>query len=732
MTYEVLDDVFEDEGKSEQVRALEFRAKIESIIGGLEKDADDRIAKRYMVEQRWLADLAQFHGKYDDQTFKALDEAEKSTLFINQTRAKTNACEARLTDMLFPTDDRNWGIKPTPIPELTLSAKAAAQKVASAKQQSAQNPGDEVAKQRAQAATQSSDQLTSIIDEARKRAEAMTEEIEDHLRECKYSSQSRDAIHDACKLGTGIMKGPIVGDRPRKAWQQDPQTGERVMVQSADNRPVYWRVDPWTFYPDMDAQTIEDCEGNFELHRLNKKALRRLAQRPGFRDNADAFRRLLKDQPRSTTPYYISDLRSITGTYHDTGSDKYHVWEYHGPLSSEDMESIAQFMANDDLIDDAGLNDAEFDPLAEIEVTIWFCQGEILKFGLHHLDSGDSIYSVFCLEKDETSVFGFGVPYIMRDGQKALNAAWRTMMDNAGLSSGPQIIADPEVVEPANNVWGLQPRKLWLKKPGAPAGAKAFESFDVPMHQTELANIIELANRNIDQETAITQIAQGEQGSHVTQTAHGMSLLMNATNVVFRRIVKNYDDDMTTPNIRRMYDFLMQFSDKEHIKGDYEVDARGTSVLLVREMQSANLNAILAQYAGHPVLGRFLKQDGLPALRRLIQTMMIPADELIKSDDDLAAEAAAAADQPPEANPVIMELEAKMNLAEMERQTKLELAHVNRETEMMKLAAVHNIKLEDLRSRLAEGTANRASKERIMAAESAVTQRVGSGGGGYF
>src|SRR5690606_24884356 len=139
--------------------------------------------------------------------------------------------------------------------------------------------------------------------------------------------------------------------------------------------------------------------------------------------------------------------------------------------------------------------------------------------------------------------------------QSALSAAWRTMLDNAGLSSGPQIVIDENVIEPYNGVFGLEPRKLWKKKSGVHPQAKPFETFSINMHQPELANIIELAKRNIDEETSIPIIAMGEQGSHVTQTAHGMNILINAVNVVFRRIVKNWDDDMTVPNIRRIYDW---------------------------------------------------------------------------------------------------------------------------------------------------------------------------------
>lgn len=717
---------------SQQHKLEQLRERIASIIGRLQKEADDRVSKRDLIERRWLDDTRQFHGKYDDKVLKDLKDADKSTIYINQTRTKTNAMEARLSDMLFPTDDRNWGIQPTPVPELTVEAEESAIRASEAKRSAAQNPDNPALRAIADKSEAEANLIQERMDEARKRARAMEEEIADHLKQCRYAIQCRDVIHDACLLGTGIMKGPVIDGKTRRTWQQMPNGTEWALEDRPDTRPSYWRVDPWNFFPDMDARTMEDCDGVYERHLMNKKEVRALAKKDGF--DKDALRRLLKEEARLSTPTYIADLRSITGAYNDSTMDRYHVWEFHGTLEASDIRDIAAIMGDADMMQE--LDEQDVDPLTEMHVVIWFCQGELLKFGIHHLDSGDPIYSVFNLEKDEASIFGFGIPYLMRDSQKTLCAAWRVMLDNAGLSSGPQIVVDEEVIEPVDGKWHLTPRKIWKKKKGAPPGTKAFETHNIESNQVEMANIIELSRRFIDDETSIPVIAQGEQGSHVTQTAHGMSILMNSVNVVFRRIVKNWDDDMTTPNIRRIYDFLMQFSTKVYIKGDYEVDARGTSVLLVREMQAANLMAFLMQFSGHPLLAKFLKKEGLPALRRLVQTMMIPANELIKSDDEIADDEALAAEMPQQPNPEILKLEAQMNLAEMEREAKLELAYINRETEMMKLASTMNLKLEEIEAMLQRTRMEHEHKERGMAAEAAMTERAismnRSTAGGHF
>jgi hypothetical protein len=304
------------------------------------------------------------------------------------------------------------------------------------------------------------------------------------------------------------------------------------------------------------------------------------------------------------------------------------------------------------------------------------------------------------------------------------------MMDNAGLSSGPQIEVDPSVIEPVDGEWTLTARKVWKRRHDAPAAKRGIETHDIESHQSELANIIELANRFIDDETNITVLAQGEQGAHTTQTKGGMTLLMNAVNVVFRRMVKNFDDDMTTPNIRRMYDWNMQFSKKDHIKGDYQVDARGTSVLLVREVQSQNLMTLL-QFTSHPVLGLMLK--GLPMLRATVQSMMLAANDFVKTDDEFREDAKRIAEQESQSKG---EGDWRLQVAMIDAETRLAVAQYNRETELIKLAEQRNMTLDKLRAALDLEDKKIASKERIFAGEAAIEQRNAArgatgGSGGY-
>lgn len=754
-----------------------IRDKIKAIVGRMESEATKRVAKKSSIERRAIEDLEQYWGQYDRTTADALRKGNKSKLYINLTRPKTDAMSARLMDLLFPTDDKNWGIQPTPVPTLTEAAGKAATAARQIKEQARQaaeqaeqaqaDPNDPNGAQMLQQAAaleavaketqRKADDLAAVVEEAQGRADNMAAEIDDQLKESNYNAVMRDVIEDACKIGTGVCKGPIIGDRVRKGWKKAPADAQSPMGQdgqaqqpggyqlqmSEGNQPAMRYVDFWSFFPDMDAKNIEESEGVFERHLLNKKRLRQLAKLPGF-DN-EAIKKLLNGNAITSAPTYLADLRNLSGSQETSVNDLYHVWEYSGPLSVDDMRDLALGLGDFGAMDDM----QEADPLAELNAIVWFCQGEVLKFAVYPFDSGECMYSVFNLAKDESSIFGYGIPRIISDPQRSLNSGWRQMMDNAALSTGPQILVAKDLVEPEDGSYEMTPRKIWVTKAALPQDRKAFDTFDIPMHQNELANIIEMSKQFIDDMASMPAIAQGEQGSGVTKTAQGMALLMNSTNVVFRRIVKNFDDDVTTPNIRRFYDWNMQFSKKEEIKGDYEIDARGSSVLLVREMQAQNLMMIATNLSVNPVYGPMLKNRNV--LRQLFKAQGITASEVVLTDDEIDAalataaaqqQAMAQAAQPQQPEPDDGSAqEVEIEIANMNNDTKLKLAQMQERIEMMKrdtalitMAEKMNMNVDQIEAKLEAIRLDKDSKERIMAAEIAVERATpsGQGSGGYI
>lgn len=695
------------------------------LINKLDREAQDRVFKRRTVEIRWLQDLTQLAGEYEGKVKKDLDDAKKSAVFMNLTRNRTNGCEARLSDMLFPTDDDNWTIEASPVPEMAAQAQQAAEAAQASLDQANQavknqDPNHAAFADQANKHLDLRASLKARLDEAKKRASGMKDVMRKQLGDCNYAIAAREAIRDACEIGSGIIKGPVSAeDNVRRAWVQSEETGDGLptwqLSNSKDPRAAYYRVDYWNFFPDPEAVTVQGGQGAFERHLMTDTRLRRLARLPGF--DKEAIRRLLDGGARDTLPVYLSELRGITGENQAQLKPQFQVWEYRGPISGEDLSMLCECLMQNQGMADRGkaLSSVyqDVDPLTDIQVVLWFCQGELLSIGPHHLDSNDSIYSVYNLEKDTASPWGFGIPWLMRDTQSALNAAWRTMMDNAGLSARPQIIVDLSLVDPADETLNITSGKVWLLKNDAPKGAKPIEIMEIPDNQQSLSNIIELCKQFSQDETSVTEIAMGEQGAHMTKTQGGMTLLMNATNVVFRRFVKNFDDQMTVPNMERLYDWNMQFNARDDIKGDFKAVARGSSVLLVREVQAQNLMT-MANLVTNPILGVMLKAVNI--LRRLSQSMMIPADDIIKTDEELQEEADKMAAQPPKPD----EISARIQIALIEANSRLKVALIQRETQLALMANKMNMTVQQLKADLAMTGMELDSKEHLFMADAAI------------
>jgi hypothetical protein len=715
--------------------------KLQSFGSSLGGQRDEWIRSRgsYGVDKRWIEDEDQYNGK--DNIAKAASQMmtsveqgypvttqmakpHRSTVFIGMTRQKTNAAEARLADILLPTDDRNWGIQPTPDPELMGLSK---DNKAAMDQQ-----GQPVMDENGQPA-RVRDVVKAVLEIANKKAEAMQTEIEDQLVECNYNGELRKMIHDAAVLGTGVVKGPIVTNRTRKAWQPITDSmGQTVhqieIVQEIS--PASFRVDPRNVWPDPGCgENIHNGKGIYEREQVTAKQIRDLAKQPGFLK--DQLRKVLEEGPKQS-----ATLREMTDEdQRDMARLTYEMWTYWGEVDHDDLES-------------AGVSVGEKDELRSISACVVMINNTVVKAFLNPLEGGDIPYDFYVWEKVAGSMWGYGIPYLMRSQQKVLNAAWRQMMDNAGVSSGPQIVIKPGAIQPADKQWQLSARKIWYATDDIDDVRKAFSTFEFNSHQAELAGIIKMATELADAETGVPTIMQGEKGA-APDTVGGMQMLMTSANVVLRRLVKQFDDMVTKPHIRRYYDYNMMYNEDEEIKGDFTIDARGSSALVVRDIQNQSFLNLLAAGA-NPVYGMYLDTQKL--FEKALQAQHIDPAEVFKPEEEIEQikeaqkQAAAQGPAPDPAMAVaqvraqaemqkvqlqnqgdLQELQVRQQIAAQEADLHIMQLEMTREIEMLKLSNSQNISLEKIKAQLADTAMKERSRKELFAAERDLALKTGSG-----
>jgi hypothetical protein len=544
----------------------------------------------------------------------------RSTVYIGITRQRSNAAEARFGDIMLPTDDENWGFQPTPDPECARALEEGGELIdpATGKPVLVDKDGNIVEEgvpggrplQKKEVA-----QAAQWI--ATRAAQAMATLVKDQLTECDYNSEQRRMIHDSVVMGVGVIKGPIVYKRTRKAWRErvDPNgTKVHVLEIVQENSPASYRVDPRFVWEDPACgDDVQNGQGVFELERLTVKRVRDLAKQPGYM--LDQLRKVLREGPQPCTAL-SETMKTDDENKHLTPDNKlFEHWIFWGDLEREDLLAAGVKVSDDELASYSGC--------------VEMINNTVVRAYLNPLDDGDIPYDFFPWEKIQGSVRGYGVPYLMRAEQSVMNAAWRQIMDNSALTAGPQIIVNRKAIRPMDNVWKLQSFKFWDLLDDSIDPSKAFHAVEFNSHQEELARVIELAMTLGDQSSGVPALVTGEKGS-APDTVGGMQMLMNSANVVLRRQVKQYDDCITKRHVRRYYYYNMQYSDEEEVKGDFQVDARGSSALLVRDIQNQAYLQLLAA-GGNPTYSPFVDLKKL--FTKALQAQHIDPKEIMNTDD---------------------------------------------------------------------------------------------------
>ena len=717
--------------------------KLQTFGTNMAHQRDEWIRSRYSygVDKRWLEDEDQYNAKDNinkaaSQMMTSVEQGypvttqqakpHRSTVYIGLTRQKSNAAEARLADILLPTDDRNWGIQPTPKPELMTMARDG--QMAGDKE-----TGEPLLNPDTQEPLRMKDIARAAMDVARKKADAMQLEINDQLIECDYNAEVRKVIHNSAVLGTGVVKGPVVTNRTRKAWQpyRDMEGNQVHTLEIVEEiKPASFSVDPRNVWPDPGCgDSIHNGKGIYEREQLTSRQVRELAKQPGFMKSQ--LRKVLEEGPKKSATF--QELKDED--QRDIARDVYEMWTYWGEVEHEDLEAT-------------GVAVGEKDELRSISACVVMINSTVVKAFLNPLEGGDLPYDFFVWEKVAGSVWGYGVPYLMRAQQRVLNAAWRQMMDNSGVTSGPQIIVKAGTIQPADKQWQLSARKIWYATDDVDDVRKAFTAVEFNSHQAELANIIKMAMELADQETGVPAITQGEKGA-APDTVGGMQMLMNSANVVLRRLVKQFDDSVTKPHIRRYYDYNMMYSEDEEIKGDFSVDARGSSALLVRDIQNQSFLNLLAA-AANPVFGVYLDTQKL--FEKALQAQHIDPKDVFKPEDELEKlkEQMANPQQQQQApDPRVQaaqiraqtdmerakaqnagdmaEIQLRQTLAQQEGELRMAELQMSREIEMLKMSNSQNISLEEIKAKLADTAIRERGKKEIYAAEQNLKLRTGSG-----
>ena len=647
------DNLYQEvEGEAGKNLDLEMEQK-SNLVGIIKSRFTVSEDARRSDESRWLKAYENYRGLYN-KSIKFRD-SEKSRIFVKITKTKVLAAFGQLVDVIFGTGKFPIGIAETKIPEGELANAHLDTQTGAPGIESTMGGGelpDDIGNRmdnpydvgyegdgkvlKPGATFQKGifeetledkveDQLVEgfspiptvlEISPAQKAARRMEKLIHDQIDESKGSSEIRNALLESSLLGTGIVKGPFNFNKKLHKWDTG-EDGERSYNPLEVRVPRIEFVSCWDFYPDPGATSIEECEYVIHRHKLNKSQLRQLRNMPYF--DEDAIRNCLQIGANYEEKSFESHLKDDARSDEDYQTN-FEVLEYWGIMDAEYAREVGIELA--DNIDD----------LDEVQVNAWICGDSLLRAVVNPFTPYRIPYHAFPYERNPYNFFGIGVAENMDDSQQIMNGHARMAVDNLAMAGSLVFDVDESALVGGQSM-EIYPGKIFRRQAGMPG--QAIHGLKFPNTAPENMMMFDKFRQLADEQTGIPSYSHGQTGvQSMTRTASGMSMLLGASSLNIKTVVKNLDDFLLRPLGEAFFQWNMQFFEGSlDVKGDLEVKATGTNSLMQKEVRSQRLTTFL-QTVQNPAVAPFVKISKL--ISELAYSLDLDPDEVLNDPEEAA------------------------------------------------------------------------------------------------
>lgn len=582
-----LDDSYIDMGPDHEEATDESQDEVERkrILDSLAKKVEALFSKR--ANQRinkdgeWDTCLTLYHAPlangdnyYSDKPFDNKPLRNRPT--PNIVRTKVDTAIANSVSMQFAAAEKNWDIFPP-----------------------ANNTDAEVAAACAR----------------------MSKEIEAQLDACNYQLEARRAIEDRIMLGTGIMKGPVNTGKLKTKFVKIGDSW--VPKATTDYAPSITCVRPWRFYPDMDVETFAESCDAIEYHPMTALDLSLKRKHPGF--DAEAITSILSKEDgiageTYNTDYYTTVKAGVWSSRY-MYKDRYTVLEYHGPITYDEVCKL-------------GLEPTYDSPTQEYYGEVWVCCGKVIRLELENIEAQyETPYAVAVWKRDPTSPFGFGHPLLLADAQRVVTASYHMILDNASLTSGPQMSMYQQYIQPVDGSYEITPNKVWLLTDPSVSIKDAINFFTPTNVIGNILPVLQLARNFADEESATISPVSSPQN---VDSATGQLILASNSTTILDFLAEEWDDQVTEKTIRRCYAWNMQYNPKEDIKGDFVVDVKSSSEYKNKQMYIRDMERLSVEMTQNPAMAEWINPKALVMAR--LNLMHIPDNKIVYTDEEHAAE----------------------------------------------------------------------------------------------
>ena len=564
-----------------------------------------RTAKRDL-EERMLECLRQRNGEYDPDKLQEITEQGGSDIYINLTSVKCRAATSWLRDTLLGTgQDKPWSISGTPNPTMPpefmeeLKARLSNELMIHIQQGGVQPSESEL---RTMASTMKDEAEREMREESEARVDRMSRKMEDQLQEGGWHHAFNEFLDDIVTFPYAVLKGPIKRRRKTLKWENGQ------LVPTEEIRNEWERVDPFMLYWAPWSWALQDGYV-IERHRLTADDLQALISVPGYND--DAIRTILNDFATMGMKQWLwtdSSKAQAEGKY---------VTE---AIISGDLIDALQLWdsVKGSLLLEWGLTEKEIpDPALNYPCEVWLIGSVVIRAVLNYDPLGRKPYYLTSYENLPGSVDGKGVTDLCRDSQAMVNSAARSLANNMGISSGPQVGVNISRLPPGEDITDMHPWKIWQFSQSDYGDSSPPISFYQPnSNANELMAVFEKFSARADEDTMIPRYMTGENTPGAGRTSSGLSMLISNAGKGIKQVISNIDKNVITPAIERLYQDNLRYSEDPDLIGDVNIVAKGASSLVIKESEAVRRNEFLQMVLNSPVAQQIVGMNGTAELLR--------------------------------------------------------------------------------------------------------------------
>ena len=580
--------------------------------------------KKQDIEERLTKTARARNMEYSAAKMAEIKAQGGSEIFMGIVSTKCRTATAWLRDTLLGTGgDKPWSISATPVPDVPPDIITKLQGIMQQNlMQFYAQGGDQVdpANLKQLASGMKDTAMREMKHEAEKRVDRMEKKMEDQLIEGGFIKALFEFTNDIATYPFATLKGPVPRKRKVLEW------AEGGLAPTETVRDEWERVDPYKFYWAPWGDDIQNMPV-IEVHHLTREDVEGMIGVEGY--DEDAIRSLLSDFGVGGFDWLDKDdteMEDLEGKdFDEAASDlvaAIQLWD-----------SIPGY-----LLIEWGLKEKEIDdPQRSYPCEVWMVNNVVIKAVLNYDMLGRKPYYVTSFEKVPGRIDGNGVADLCMDAQSMCNAAARSLSNNMGISSGPQVGVNVSRLPAGEDITQMYPWKIWQFQQSEYGDVSQPINFFQPNSNAQA--LMAVFDRFMDIADEITGIPKYMTGQHVPgagRTSSGLSMLISNAGKSIKQVIANIDHDVLTPMLERQYQRNLRYSNDPDLIGDVQIIAKGAMSLVVKEAESVRKTEFLRLVLESPVAQQIVGLPGTAELMRdLAGNLNSNIDRLVPSREDV-------------------------------------------------------------------------------------------------